>query len=67
MDWLAKYKTTINCEKKLLTLITLEGVKMGYPGSNSQKVVIIISATRAFKMLKRGCQGCLYALKTPAN
>jgi len=25
MDWLAKYKATIDCEGKLLTLATLEG------------------------------------------
>jgi len=63
MDWLAKYKTTIHCERKLLTLITPEGEKMEYQGSNSQKPTPIILATKAFKVLKKGSQGYLCALE----
>jgi len=32
---------------------------MEYRGSNPKKTTPIISATRAFKMLKKGCQGYL--------
>jgi len=50
-------------KKKLLTLTTPEGEKMEYRGSNLQKTTLIISATRAFKMMKKGCQGYMCTIK----
>jgi len=45
MDWLAKHKETIDCERKLLTLVTLEGEKLVYKGTNHKLATPIISAT----------------------
>jgi len=63
MDWLAKHKATIDCEKKLLMLTTLEAEKIEYWGSNLQKTAPVISATRAFKMIKKGCQRYMCAVE----
>jgi len=53
MDWLAKHKTTIDYESKLLTLVTLEGEKFVYKGNNHKLATPIISVTLAFRMLKK--------------
>ena len=37
MDWLAKHKATIDCEQKLLTLITLEGGKLVHRLTNPKQ------------------------------
>jgi len=60
MDWLDKYKTIIDWRRSSLPSLTPEGEKKEYRGSNFQKAAPIISATRAFKMLKKGCQGFMY-------
>jgi len=63
MDWLAKHKATIDCERKLLTLASSKGETLVYKGSNHKKNILIISITRAFKMLKKGCQAYLCAIE----
>jgi len=63
MDWLAKHKTTIHYERKLLTLVTPEGEKLMYKGTNHKQVIPIISATRAFNLLKKGCTTYLCAIE----
>jgi len=55
MDWLAKHKATIDCETKLLTLVTLKEEKLVYKGTNHKQDTPIIPTTRAFKTLKKGC------------
>jgi len=45
MDWLAKHKATIDCEKKLLTLTTPKGENLEYQGSNLQKTTPVIQLT----------------------
>jgi len=62
MDWLAKHKVTIDCEKKLISFSNLEGVRSVLRGSSFQKSTPIIFATRAWKLLKRGCYGYLCAV-----
>jgi len=57
MDSLANHTATIDYERKLLTLVTLEGEKLVHKGTNHKQAAPIISATRAFKMLKKGCLG----------
>jgi len=49
MDWLAKHKETIDCERKLPTLVTLEGEKLVYKENNHKQATPIISTTRALK------------------
>jgi len=45
MDWLAKYKATIDCGRKLVTLVTSKGEKLEYKGTNHKQAIPIISAT----------------------
>jgi len=59
MDWLAKHKATIDCEHKLLTLVTPEGERLISRATNPKQAIPIISATRAFRMLKKGCPAYL--------
>jgi len=63
MDWLAKLKVTMDCEWKLLTLVTTEGKRLLYRGTNPKQAIPIISATRAFKMVKKGCPAYLCAVE----
>jgi len=64
MDWLAKHKATIDCKGKILTLYTPEGGRLVYKEYNSNSVIPHISATRAFKMMKKGCPAYLCTIKT---
>ena len=63
MDWLAKQKVTIDCEKKLITFSTPEGERMEFKGSGYRKTISTISAMQAIKMLRKGCQGYLCAIE----
>jgi len=63
MDWLAKDKATIDCEKKLLTLVTIEAEKLVCKGTNYEQAIPTISPTQAFKMFKRGCLAYLCAVE----
>ena len=63
MDWLAKHKATIDYERKLLTLVTPDGEKLEYKGTNPKQAILIISTTRASKMLKKGCPAYLCAVE----
>ena len=42
MDWLAKHKAIINCQRKLLTLATPEGEKLVYKGTHHKQATPII-------------------------
>jgi len=55
MDWLTKYKATIDCERKILTLSTPKGERLIHKGDHSKPVIPLISATRAYKLLNKGC------------
>ena len=63
MDWLAKHKATIDCEQKLLTLVTPEGEELIYRGTNPKQAIPIISATWAFNLVKKGCLAYLCAVE----
>ena len=54
MNWLVKYKVTIDYDKKLIAFYTLEGEKLEFRGNNHQKVISTISSMQAFGMLKKG-------------
>jgi len=42
IDWLAKYKVTIDCEKKLITFSTPEGERLEFGGNNLQQTILPI-------------------------
>jgi len=59
MDWLTMDKVTIDCEQKNVTLVTPEGERLVHRGVNSKPVILLISANRGYKLLKKGCPACL--------
>jgi len=68
MDWLTAYQATIDCKRKKLTLVTPEGENLIFNGGNSNLFAPLISATKANKLLSKGCIAFLCAvevLKTP--
>ena len=56
MDWLTKHKVTIDCEQKLLSLVTPKGERLVQKGMKPTQAIPLISATRAFMLLKRATQ-----------
>jgi len=68
MDRLTTYQATIDCKQKKLTLVTPEGENAVYKGGNSNHFAPLISATRACKLLNKGCTAFLCVvevLETP--
>ena len=63
MDWLTKYRATIDCEQKTLTLFTPEGESILYSGGHSSLTIPIISAAKACKLVGKGCTAYLCAVK----
>jgi len=63
IDWLTKHKATIDCEQKLLTLVTPEGERLVHKGINPKQGISLISTTRAFKLLKKGHLAYLCAVE----
>jgi len=59
MDWLTKYKATIDCERKNLTVFTPQGERLVHKEDNPKPIIPQISATRAYKMVKKGCPAYL--------
>jgi len=68
MDWFTAYQATINYKQKKLTLVTSKGENLVVKSGNSNLFAPLISATRASKMLNKGCIAFLCAvevLETP--
>jgi len=63
MDWLTRYRATIDCKQKTLTIVTPEGENLIFKGGDSNRLVPLISATRVCKLLKKGCTVFLCAIE----
>ena len=63
MDWLARRKVTVDCKQKLLIWVTPVGERLLYKGINPKQALPVISTTRAFRMLKKGCFAYLCAVE----
>jgi len=63
MDWLTKYQATIDCKRKTLTIVTSEGETLTYRGGENIPTVLLISATRAYNLVKKGCPTFLCAVE----
>jgi len=63
MDWLTKYCATIDCNQKTVTLVTPKRESIQYKGGDSRPTVPLISATKACKMIGKGCTAYLYAVE----
>ena len=59
IDWLTKYNATIDCERKNLTVFTPQGERLVHKEDNPKPIIPQISATRAYKMVKKGCPAYL--------
>jgi len=59
MDWLTTYQATIDCKRKTLTIVTFEGETLTYKGSDNIPTVSLISGTRAYNLVKKGCPAFL--------
>lgn len=59
MDWLTKCKANLNCSKKRICLVGLNKKKVYFRGDKLEKPKVMISALKAGKMLKKGCEGFL--------
>jgi len=59
MDWLTKYCATIDCNWKTVTLVTPYKESIQYKGGDSKPTVPVISATKACKLIGKGCTAYL--------
>ena len=63
MDWLTKYRATIDCKWKTITLVTPEGDNIVHKGNHSIPTIPVISATKAYKLLGKGCTAYFCAVE----
>jgi len=63
MDWLTKYCATIYCNRKTVTLVTPDKESIQYKGGDSKPTVPIIFATKACKLIGKGCTAYLCAVE----
>ena len=62
MDWLSTYRAHVDCHQKRI-IFKLEGApERVYEGTKSKTGTPIISAVKATKLLRQGCQGFLAAV-----
>jgi len=64
IDWLTKHKETIDCEQKILTIVTPKEERLVHKRNNPRPVIPMILATRAYKLLKKGCPTYLCVVET---
>jgi len=55
MNWLAKYRLTIDCQQKTLVFVTPEGESLVYKGKHPNYTIPLISAAKAPKLVGKGC------------
>jgi len=63
MDWLTKYRATIDCKEKMLTVVTPEGENFVFKSGDSNHSAPLISATRVCKLMEKGCTASLCAIE----
>ena len=63
MDWLTKYRATIDCKWKTITLVTLEGENIVHKGNHSSPPIPVNSATKGYKLIGKGCTVYLCAVE----
>ena len=59
MDWLSKYRATLDCYKKEVRLVRPEEPGVIFRGIRREIAPSIINSMTASKMLRKGCQGYL--------
>ena len=59
MDWLSTYRAHVDCYQKII-IFKLEGApEKVYEGTKNKISIPVISALKATKLLRHGCQGFL--------
>ena len=59
MDWLSRYRATLDFYKKEIRLVWLEELGMIFRGIRREIAPSLINAMTAWKMLRKGCRGYL--------
>ena len=57
MDWLSKKCASIDCNDKCVRFRSREGTEFVFQGDRSEVPINLISALKASRLLKKGCQG----------
>jgi len=55
MDWLTKYQAIIDYKRKILAVVTPEGERFTYRENDPALTIPLISATKAYKLVRNGC------------
>ena len=63
MDWLAKYRATIDCKQKTLVVMTPEGERLVWTGKHLDYTIPLISAVKGHKLIQKGCTTFLCAVE----
>jgi len=63
IDWLTKYQAIIDCKQKTLVVVTPEGERFTYKEDYPAPIVLLISATKACKLVRKGCTAYLCAVE----
>ena len=63
MDWLTKYQAMIDCNRRTLVVVTPEGERFTYREDYPTPIVPLISATKACKLVEKGCTAYLCAIE----
>jgi len=63
MDWLTCYQATIDCNQKMLTLVSSQVERIQYKGGDSTSTIPLISFTKACKLIGKGCAAYLCAVR----
>jgi len=57
------YRATIDCKWKTTALVTREGDKIVHKGNHSSPTIPVISVTKAYKLMGKGCTAYLCAVE----
>jgi len=63
MDWLTKYQAMIDCKQKALAVVNPEGERFIYKEDYPTPIVPLILATKACKLVEKGCTAYLCAVE----
>ena len=59
MDWLSKHRAIVDCDKKIVLLKCLDRSEVRIQGIRSESIPNVISAMKARRFLRKGCEAFL--------
>ncbi|GJS04093.1 putative nucleotidyltransferase, ribonuclease H [Tanacetum coccineum] len=63
MDWLSEHQANIDCQSKRISFGNLKNPKFVYQGAPVSGLVKVISAIKARKLIRHGCEGYLATIQ----